>query len=153
MKEEMELVRQHIGEVAQEATPITRLHCRKMINEAANGLVHEGLLINNFEALVGRVLPLIRSTASTMVVLNLEPDTEDFVYAACELVAVIRKSMDDAIKLSNAADTRISGVMFEILARGICATLSLPYSELLHAETPEAIREILTASGHLSCES
>ena len=131
MKTELDMVR---GEQQQEFSAV---EVRKQLNEAAHALVHDAVLQNDLPALAEKLAEMMLTTARTLMVAKVEPDLENFVYAAAEVVANARKAIDDALRFDNKDDLKLGAVMMEIVLKGIAATLNLPLEKLM--------REVLLA--------
>lgn len=114
---------------------------RKRSNVAANTLIDESLLQNDLSALTKGSASVMVAIASNLIALDEEPELNDFVYGACELVTICRKSIDDALTVSDMEELRTTSVMMEIVMRGICACVGINYDESLNA-TIASMKEI-----------
>ena len=140
MKTELDMVRSTSPSI-EIKHPFAMAAARKRLNEAANSLVHGAVLKNDLPALSAGLATTMIATARTLVGLGLEPDLENFVYAAAELVGNTRKVMDDALRFGNLDDFKLASVMMEITLKGIASTLSLPLEELMKAELAKEVVE------------
>ncbi len=137
MKYELDLVKPHVEPLAEDApTEQVRLNvlsCRKNIREEADRLIHDALLCSDLLKLAEYSADVMLATAAALTRLRLEPTVEDFVYAAKELVEDARKIVDMGLQQRIDGDVRIGAVCLELVSRGICATLSVPYEKVLAA--------------------
>ena len=129
MHSELEMVRSTAPSVDVSGTGI--LTARKRMNESCHALVHDAILKNDLTILSEKLAVLMTDVSRTLLGLGVEPDLENFAYGCAELVGVVRKTMDDALRFSNLDDFKLGSVMAEVVIKGICATLCLPLDKLM----------------------
>ena len=123
---------------------------RRSTRTAIDQVIHHALLSSNIVGLASGLASSMLTVGAVLSQLSLEPDVEDFVYAAKELLEDARIPFDKGLKGSEWGDVRIGSVMLEIVARGVCAVLNLPYEEVLdemHRAQMEQLRLIADGSG------
>ena len=131
---------------------------RRVIRLETDNLIHEALLTNDILKLATATGTVMTVTAGVCVQLGIEPTLEDFLTAAKELIEDARVPVDKGLHQREWRDAIVGAVMLEIVCRGICAVVSIPYKdvfELLHnaylkGEQPdiEALKELLRKAGH-----
>ena len=134
MKTELDLVRgvaAPLLPVNEALRPLVIAACRKSLNTATTKLVHEGLLKSDLPMVSETLAELMVSTCRILITLDLEPDVENFVYAGAELVSVLRKNLDDALRADDPEEIKLCAVMAELVVKGFCSALDVPLHELM----------------------
>lgn len=135
MKFELDVLRPHVKALDQQPAKADYDYLRRSLREVTDETIRTALLANSRPALSRASAQTMLTVASTLLCLRLEePQLEDFVVAARELVELARKSMDRGLQTADGAGTVTGAVMLEIAARGICACVSIPYEEAFRAE-------------------
>lgn len=150
MRFELALVRDAVApDPGQRSDP-----SRKRLREVTDALIHDALLVDQLPELVRLSAETMCTVAETLLIFEIEPDVRDLVEATQALIEDSRAVMDKGLLLRSWETVRCGAVMLELVVRGLCATLSVPYDEVL-AEVHRArlanenprIREILIAAG------
>jgi hypothetical protein len=126
---------------------------RKGLRNITDDLIHQALMNDSMvDACTGMCLTML-VVAKFSYALRSIPDVRDFVEASQALIEDARSVADKGLMLHSHETTRCGAVMMEIVVRGMCAALSLPYDKLLAAvNANEDIRPILIESGHIRQE-
>jgi hypothetical protein len=153
MRFELSLVAESAGAIAdkRDATP-----ARKALREATDDLIHNALLIDDLPELVTLSARAMLQVATTLYQRELEPDVQDLVQATQALIEDSRTVMDRGLMLHDQPTAQCGAVMVELVIRGLCATLSVPYDDVLRevhraqlaGENP-MVRPILERAGLL----
>lgn len=133
---------------------------RKTLREATDLLIHNALLVNDLPELVRLSAETMADVATILVRYARDPQVPDFVEASRALLVEARDVMDRGLMLRSFELVDCGAVMLEIVVRGICAALSVPYDKVMlemkrardAGENPE-IRRILTDAGLLKAEA
>lgn len=140
--------------------PLTRVKesdlatLRRSVRSVTDKVIHDALLSSNVTGVASGLASTMLSVGAVLGQLSLEPDVEDFVYAAKELLEDARIPFDKGLKGSEWGDVRIGSVMLEIVCRGISSVLNLPYEAVLaemHRAQMEQLR--LIADGTVTPDS
>lgn len=130
---------------------------RRVIREQTEALINRALLANDFIELANEVAGLALVAAGTAVRFGQPPTIKDFVLSAKDSVEDARAQLDRALMIRDWEGVRVGLARLEIIWRGVCACLSVPYEALLRERhrsimegTPidkDRIRAILTEAG------
>jgi hypothetical protein len=104
---------------------------RREIRETTDALIHDALLVNDLPELVRLSAESIGAVARALLRYNREPQVPDFVEAAKALLETSRSVIDKTLLLRQWDEFAYASVMVEIVVRGVCASLSIPYDEVL----------------------
>ncbi len=132
---------------------------RREIRQITDQVIHDALLVNDLPELVRLSAETMGTVARGLLRFDRDPQVPDFVEAAKALLEVSRAIIDKSLLLRQWEEFAYSAVMIEIVVRGICASLGIPYDDVLR-ETAQArkdgrnadVRSILIAAGLLSTE-
>lgn len=127
MRYELDLVR---AAVTPDPTQRTE-PSRKRLREVTDGLIHDALLIDDLPEVVRLSAETMCTVAETLLIFEIEPDVRDLVDATQALIEDGRAVMDKGLLLRSWETARCGAVMLEIAVRGLCATLSVPYDQVL----------------------
>jgi len=127
MKFEMDLVRPLISFSDDEPD---KDQARQLTRISSDALIHDAILRSDINTLAARSAQLMIAIATNLLRYKIDPDVSDFVYAAKELIEDARIVIDKGIQMNEKKDIAIGSVMIEIVVKGICSTLALPYDEV-----------------------
>lgn len=131
MQFELDLLREHVCPMPEDSDGRDAAkELRKIVREATDRTIHEALLVSSRQSLALFSAGTMVAVATTLLTLRQEPEVEDFVYAAKELIEDARQVMDKGLHQNEMKDVKIAAVMLEIVTRGICALMDIPYEEL-----------------------
>ncbi len=154
MKMELELVRRSSQplpiDLGIDRLRIPTQQSRREVREASDFVIHDALRKDDVPAMAIGVCGLMLAVAGVIDRYDIEPDVPDLVQAVEALIEDGRSVVDRGLALGSWDTVKCGAVMLEITARGICATLSFPYDELMLAiHQGRDIVPILKEAGHL----
>lgn len=153
MKEELEHARRIIQPLP-EGVKIPTTIARKSIREDSDFVIYEGLQAQNIPTLATGLAKMMLTVAVAIDTHDFEPEVGDLITGSGQLLAHARDALDRALQLEQWDNARAASVMVELVARGLAATLSLPYSELLAAvASGEEITPVLVKCGAIPAPS
>jgi hypothetical protein len=104
---------------------------RRIVRSITDRVIHEALMTSNLTGLASGLGSTMLDVATGLGHMRMEPEVNDFVTAAKELIEDARIPWDKGLKQMEFDDVRISAVMMEIVVRGIFSTLNLPYQQVI----------------------
>ena len=117
---------------------------RRSLRMVTDDLVHAALLNGDVATLMNSICETMTAVGGTCAGLGIEPDVNDLLLAAKDLVEDVRVLIDRGIGVKEYDQIKIGCAMMEAVCIGISAVLGLPYREAMqlahekymNAETP-----------------
>ncbi len=117
---------------------------RRSLRMTTDDLIHKAILNGDAAVLMNSICETMTAIGGTCAGLGIEPDINDLLLGAKDLIEDVRVLIDRGINVREYDQVKIGCAMMEAVCIGICAVLGLPYREgmqLAHdkymaAETP-----------------
>lgn len=127
---------------------------RKAIRLATDAAIHDALRRDSMIALAESLAQTMLAVASALETYKVEPGVEDLVEGSSALIEDARTIIDKGLVLRDWALVNCGAVMLEIVCRGVCSCLGIPYEDTVRAvHAGTGLREVLIKAGKLKDES